>query len=106
MVSPSIVAAANNWVRRRAGSNLKTRAPIPFSIPFSIPARCVLLYVKRWLTAPVQRPDGTQISRDRGSPQGSLCSAEHNPPYAQRRVMRSAGVSVLVGAGSVVERCA
>ncbi|HEX7462642.1 MAG TPA: DUF6398 domain-containing protein [Dermatophilaceae bacterium] len=28
------------------------------------------------------------------------------PPYAQRRVMRSAGVSVLVGAGSAVERCA
>ena len=27
-------------------------------------------------------------------------------PYAQRRVMRSAGVSVLVGAGSAVERCA
>ena len=31
----------------------------------------VLLYVKRWLTAPVQRPDGTMVSRDRGSPQGS-----------------------------------
>jgi len=27
-------------------------------------------------------------------------------PYAQRRVMRSEGVSVLVGAGSAVERCA
>jgi len=34
----------------------------------------VLLYVKRWLTAPVQRPDGTLISRDRGSPQGSAIS--------------------------------
>ena len=34
----------------------------------------VLLYVRRWLTAPVQRPDGTLISRDRGSPQGSAIS--------------------------------
>jgi len=34
----------------------------------------VLLYVRRWLTAPVQRPDGTLVSRDRGSPQGSAIS--------------------------------
>ena len=34
----------------------------------------VLLYVQRWLTAPVQRPDGTLIGRDRGSPQGSAIS--------------------------------
>lgn len=34
----------------------------------------VLLYVKRWLTAPVQRPDGSLVSRDRGSPQGSAIS--------------------------------
>jgi retron-type reverse transcriptase len=27
-----------------------------------------------------------------GVPQGGLCSAEHNPPYAQFRVMRSAGL--------------
>ena len=33
-----------------------------------------LLYVQRWLTAPVQRPDGTLIGRDRGSPQGSAIS--------------------------------
>ena len=26
-----------------------------------------------------------------GAPQGGLCSAEHNPPYAQYRIMRSAG---------------
>ena len=25
-------------------------------------------------------PDGTQEVRDRGTPQGALCSAEHNPP--------------------------
>src|SRR5215472_7094898 len=35
-----------------------------------------------------------------GAPQGSLCSAEHNDPYAQCWVMRSAGPPALVGAGS------
>jgi hypothetical protein len=33
-------------------------------------------------------------------------NGERIPPYAQCRVMRSAGVSCLVGAGSAVERCA
>ena len=32
----------------------------------------VRLYVKRWLEAPLQRPDGTLVPRDRGTPQGSL----------------------------------
>jgi retron-type reverse transcriptase len=41
-----------------------------------------------------------------GAPQGSLCSAEHKPPYEQCRVMRSAGLFGLVGAGLGVERCA
>src|ERR1035437_8617865 len=66
----------------------------------------VVLYVKRWLAAPLQHADGTLQTRDRGTPQGGLCSAEHNDPYAQCRVMRSAGVSCLVGAGSAVERFA
>jgi RNA-directed DNA polymerase len=34
----------------------------------------VLLYVERWLKAPLQRPDGTLVARDRGSPQGSAIS--------------------------------
>ncbi|WP_231104698.1 group II intron reverse transcriptase/maturase [Haloechinothrix halophila] len=34
----------------------------------------VLLYVKRWLTAPLQLPDGTLVERDRGTPQGSAVS--------------------------------
>lgn len=37
-------------------------------------ARWVLLYVKRWLTAPLQLPDGTLQDRDRGTPQGSAVS--------------------------------
>jgi RNA-directed DNA polymerase len=32
----------------------------------------VLLYVKRWLAAPVQTPDGTLAQRHRGTPQGGL----------------------------------
>ncbi|WP_405770617.1 group II intron reverse transcriptase/maturase [Actinacidiphila glaucinigra] len=34
----------------------------------------VVLYVKRWLSAPLQMPDGTLQERDRGTPQGSPVS--------------------------------
>jgi RNA-directed DNA polymerase len=34
----------------------------------------VLLYVRRWLAAPLQRSDGTVQRRDRGTPQGSVVS--------------------------------
>jgi RNA-directed DNA polymerase len=34
----------------------------------------VLLYVKRWLAAPLQQPDGTLQRRERGTPQGSAIS--------------------------------
>jgi RNA-directed DNA polymerase len=34
----------------------------------------VLLYVRRWLTAPIQQADGTLVVRDRGTPQGSAIS--------------------------------
>jgi RNA-directed DNA polymerase len=34
----------------------------------------VVLYVKRWLDAPVQNPDGSVLRRDRGTPQGSAVS--------------------------------
>ena len=36
--------------------------------------RWVLLYVKRWLAAPLQYPDCTLVQRDRGTPQGSAVS--------------------------------
>src|SRR6516164_669135 len=32
----------------------------------------VLLYIERWLKAPVSMPDGTLVSRERGTPQGSV----------------------------------
>lgn len=33
-----------------------------------------ILYVKRWLTAPLQLADGTTVERDRGTPQGGVVS--------------------------------
>jgi len=36
--------------------------------------RWILLYVQRWLQAPLQQPDGTLVGRDRGTPQGSAIS--------------------------------
>ena len=68
--------------------------------------RWVLLYIERWLKAPMQMPDGTLAAREKGTPQGGLCAAAHKPPYEQCRVMRSAGLPGLVGAGSASERCA
>jgi RNA-directed DNA polymerase len=65
-----------------------------------------VLYVKRWLVAPLALPDGTLQERDRGTPQGSLCAAAHKEPYEQRWVMRSGGLLPLVGAVVAVGRCA
>jgi group II intron reverse transcriptase/maturase len=36
--------------------------------------RWIVLYVRRWLAAPLQLPDGTLHERDRGTPQGSAIS--------------------------------
>jgi RNA-directed DNA polymerase len=37
-------------------------------------SRWILLYIERWLKAPVQLEDGTRISRDKGTPQGGIIS--------------------------------
>jgi retron-type reverse transcriptase len=37
----------------------------------------VVLYVRRWLAAPLALPDGTLQQRNRGTPQGGLCAASH-----------------------------
>src|SRR3546814_11767213 len=34
----------------------------------------VIIYIERWLRAPMQMPDGTLIERDRGTPQGGVVS--------------------------------
>ncbi|MDP4013452.1 MAG: group II intron reverse transcriptase/maturase [Candidatus Nanopelagicales bacterium] len=36
--------------------------------------RWVLLYVRRWLRAPMRMPDGTLVAREKGTPQGSPIS--------------------------------
>jgi RNA-directed DNA polymerase len=37
-------------------------------------SKWLLLYMERWLKAPVQAEDGTLVSREKGSPQGSVIS--------------------------------
>jgi RNA-directed DNA polymerase len=66
----------------------------------------VVRLVKAFLKAGILTELGDLQDTGTGTPQGGLCAAAHKPPYAQCRVMRSAGVSVLVGTGSVVQRCA
>ena len=46
--------------------------------------RWVLLYISRWLKAPMQMPDGTMVPRKRGTPQGSPIT-----PPTQRAISAS-----------------
>jgi RNA-directed DNA polymerase len=66
----------------------------------SFPARDM---IQDWLKAGVIE-DGILTPTREGTPQGGLCAAAHNPSYEQCRVMRSAGLLVLVEAGSAGER--
>jgi len=61
--------------------------------------------IRGWLTAGVI-DQGLFTATEEGTPQGGLCSAEHNPPYEQCWVMRSVGSFGLVGTVVGVERCA
>ena len=61
--------------------------------------------ISQWLKAGVI-DRGWFTPTEQGTPQGSLCSAEHNDPYEQRRVMRSAGRHGLVTAILRVDHCA
>jgi RNA-directed DNA polymerase len=36
--------------------------------------RWAILYIERWLKAPMQMPDGTQVERSKGTPQGGVIS--------------------------------
>lgn len=45
-----------------------------------VQCRWALLYVGRWLRAPMHSPDQGLVPRTRGTPQGGLCAAAHNPP--------------------------
>jgi RNA-directed DNA polymerase len=67
------------------------------SVARRIVDRQVLHLIKQWLVAPVEEDDGhghrkrTTSNRDtgRGTPQGSLCKALHNEPYAKKKTMQS-----------------
>jgi len=65
----------------------------------------VLKLLRAMLRAGVM--EGGQVQQTvAGTAQGGLCSASHNEPYEQRRVMRSAGLLALVTATLALERCA
>jgi hypothetical protein len=66
----------------------------------------VLALVKAFLKAGVLTEHGDREDSDIGTPQGSLCSAEHNPPNEQCWVMRSVGQLGLVRAVPRVQRYA
>jgi len=67
--------------------------------------RAMLKLLRSWLRAGIIE-GGVYSDSDSGTPQGSLCSAEHKDPYEQCRIMCSAGLSDLVGPVSLRERCA
>ena len=66
----------------------------------------VLTLLRVVLGAGVMTADGQVRQSVTGTPQGGLCSAEHNPPYEQCWIMRSVGLLGLVRAGPGIERCA
>jgi len=59
-----------------------------------------------WLKAGVFEADKGFAPTEEGSPQGSLCSAEHKPPYEQCGIMRSVVLMSLVRAMTGIDRCA
>ncbi len=66
----------------------------------------VLGLVKAFLKAGIMARDGTTGDSVTGTPQGALCSAEHNDPYEQCGIMRSAVLMSLVRAMTGIDRCA
>ena len=47
--------------------------------------------IRKWLKAGVLETDGQIIHPITGTPQGGLCEALHNPPYAKKTIMQSNG---------------
>ena len=51
--------------------------------------KAFLRLIKKWLKAGVQDVDGLVKHPVTGCPQGGLCEALHNPPYAKKVIMQS-----------------
>jgi len=67
----------NNWVIDldiRAFFDTLDHELVMKAVRFHTEVPWILLYIERWLKAPLQRPDGTLEKRDHGSPQGSAIS--------------------------------
>jgi RNA-directed DNA polymerase len=97
-----------NWILDADVSDFFSKLDHPWMERFlghRIADKRVLRLIRKWMTAGVIE-DGNWSETVEGSPQGGLCSAEHKPPYAQCRIMRSAGLAGLVVGGSAGERCA
>ncbi|BBO93189.1 reverse transcriptase domain-containing protein [Desulfosarcina ovata] len=45
--------------------------------------------IQKWLKAGILDTDGMVIHPETGTPQGGLCKALHNPPYAKKVIMQS-----------------
>jgi len=50
--------------------------------------RRILKLLRQWLEAGIIS-DGSYQTSEIGSPQGGLCEASHNPPYAKKVIMQS-----------------
>ncbi len=46
--------------------------------------RWVLLYIERWLKAPMQMPDGTLVAREKGTPKVPVLPGAGQPVHALR----------------------
>ena len=50
-------------------------APVGLNpIPRALTCTWVLLYIERWLKAPMETQEGTKVARERGTPQGGVVS--------------------------------
>jgi len=51
--------------------------------------RKLLRLIRKWLKAGILDTSGQVIDPVSGTPQGGLCKALHNPPYAKKVIMQS-----------------